>query len=93
MHPKIRIFSFADKKINAQQKWKLQSTTHSILLPAHMPRACPLWRAFPKKENKTSRNMVVTPKKTYQFPRNQCIIACNGIIHDRDHPLLLFGSS
>ena len=78
--------------MNAQQKWKLQSTTHSILLPARMPHACPLWRAFPKKENKTSRNMVVTPKKTYQFPRNQCI-ACNGIIHDRNHPLLLFGSS
>ena len=36
--------------------------------------------------------MAVTPKKTYQFPRNQCI-ACNGIIHDRNHSLLLFGSS
>ena len=83
MHPKIRIFSLADKKMNAQQKWKLQNTK---------PQACPLWRAFPKKENKTSRNMAVTPKKTYQFPRNQCI-ACNGIIHDRNHPLLLFGSS
>lgn len=36
--------------------------------------------------------MATTPKKTYQFPRNQCI-ACNGIIHERNHPLLLFGSS
>lgn len=36
--------------------------------------------------------MATTPKKTYQFPRNQCI-ACNDIIHDRNHPLLLFGSS
>lgn len=36
--------------------------------------------------------MATTPKKTYQFPRNQCI-ACNAIIHDRNHPLLLFGSS
>ena len=33
-----------------------------------------------------------TPKKTYQFPGNQCI-ACNDIIHDRNHPLLLFRSS
>ena len=31
--------------------------------------------------------MAVTPKKTYQFPRNQ-YIAFNGIIHDRNHPLL-----
>ena len=45
-----------------------------------------------KNENKTSRSMATTPKKSYQFPRNQCI-ACNGIIHDRHHPLLLFGSS
>ena len=36
--------------------------------------------------------MVTTPKKTYQFRRNQCI-ACNDIIHDRNHPLLLFGNS
>ena len=36
--------------------------------------------------------MATTPTKTYQFPRNQCI-ACNGIIHDQNHPLLLFGSS
>ena len=36
--------------------------------------------------------MVTTPKKTYQFPRNQCI-ACNDIIHDRNHPLLMFGNS
>ena len=36
--------------------------------------------------------MATTPKKTYQFPHNQCI-ACNDIIHHRNHPLLLFGSS
>lgn len=36
--------------------------------------------------------MVTTPKKTCQLPRNQCI-ACNDIIHDRNHPLLLFGNS
>lgn len=36
--------------------------------------------------------MVMTPKKTYQFPRNQCI-AFNDIIHDWNHPLLLFGNS
>ena len=36
--------------------------------------------------------MATTPMKTYQFPRNQCI-AGNDIIYDRNHPLLLFGSS
>jgi len=41
-HPKIRIFLLADKKMNAQQKWKLQSSTHSILLPARMA-APSLW--------------------------------------------------
>ena len=52
----------------------------------------PLLARFSQKENKTSQNMAVTPTKTYQFARNQCI-ACNGIIHDRNHTLLLFGSS
>ena len=36
--------------------------------------------------------MVTTPKKTYQFPRDQCI-ACNDILNDRNLPLLLFGNS
>ena len=31
-------------------------------------------------------------RKLISFPRYQCI-ACNDIIHDRNHPLLLFGSS
>ena len=35
---------------------------------------------------------MTTLKKTYHFPCNQCI-ACNDIIHDRNHPLLLFGNS
>ena len=36
--------------------------------------------------------MATTSKKTYQFPRNQCI-ACNDIIHEQNHALLLFWSS
>ena len=31
-------------------------------------------------------------EENFQFPRNQCM-ACNDIVHDRNHPLLLFGSS
>ena len=36
--------------------------------------------------------MATISKKTYQFPRNQCI-ACNDIIHDQNHRLLLFWSN
>ena len=60
--------------------------------PAHSCGRALFGALFQKIENKTWRNMATTPKKTYQFPRNQCI-ACNGIIHDRHHPLLLFGTS
>ena len=36
---------------------------------------------------------MATPKKpVYQFPRNQCI-ACNNVILDRHHPVLLFGNN
>ena len=60
--------------------------------PAHSCRQALFGALFQKDENKTWRNMATTPKKTYQFPHNQCI-ACNGIIHARHHPLLLFGTS
>lgn len=62
----------------------------SISQVSNLLHASPLRCAFQKKN--ITLNMATTSKKTYQFPRNQCI-ACNDIIHEQNHALLLFWSS